>query len=83
MLPVHPDAHKTILDGYAARLANAPEDVPALTGASFARWWFFDYANSIHLLNRLLERTEFNGSSVAEMIEAATPIPEAAASNVA
>jgi hypothetical protein len=33
------------------------------------------------LLNRLLERTEFNGSSVAEMIEAATPVPEAAASN--
>lgn len=35
------------------------------------------------LLNRLLERTEFNGSSVAEMIEAATPVPEAAASNAA
>ena len=29
------------------------------------------------LLNRLLERKEFNGSSVSEMIEAATPAPQA------
>ena len=35
------------------------------------------------LLNRLLEGTEFNGSSVADMIEAATPVPEAAASSAA
>jgi hypothetical protein len=35
------------------------------------------------LLNRLLERTEFNGSSVADMIEAATPVPEAASTNAA
>jgi hypothetical protein len=35
------------------------------------------------LLNRLLERTEFNGSSVAEMIAAATPVPEAPASSAA
>ena len=27
------------------------------------------------LLNRLLRRTEFNGSSVADMIDAATPVP--------
>jgi hypothetical protein len=27
-------------------------------------------------LNRLVERTEFNGSSVSEMIAAATPAPE-------
>jgi hypothetical protein len=26
------------------------------------------------LLNRLLRRTEFNGSSVADIIEAATPV---------
>jgi hypothetical protein len=31
------------------------------------------------LLNRLLERTEFNGSSVADMIQAASAVPEAAA----
>jgi tetratricopeptide (TPR) repeat protein len=55
VLPVHPDAHNTILAGYAARLADDPESIPALTGASFARWWFFDYANAIHLLNRLLD----------------------------
>ncbi len=33
------------------------------------------------LLNRLLGRTEFNGSSVADMIEAATPVPQVAATN--
>jgi tetratricopeptide (TPR) repeat protein len=53
VLPVHPDAAQTIYDGYAARLASAPNDVRALTSASFARWWFFDYASAIHLLNQL------------------------------
>jgi tetratricopeptide (TPR) repeat protein len=55
VLPVHPDAGKTILDGYAARLSYAPDDVPALTGASFARWWYFDYTGAIHVLDHLLE----------------------------
>lgn len=55
VLPVHPDAEKTIFDGYADRLAVAPQDIPALTGASFARWTSFDYNQAIHLLNRLLE----------------------------
>jgi hypothetical protein len=55
VLPAHPDAEETILAGYAARLAVSPEDIPALTGASFARWVFFDYAQAIHLLNRLLD----------------------------
>ena len=54
VLPVHPDAKNTILAGYAARLAIAPKNIPALTGASAARWWFFDYASAIHLLNQLL-----------------------------
>src|SRR5262249_22099984 len=54
VLPVHPDAQSIILAGYDARLAIAPDNIPALTGASFARWWFFDYAQAIHLLNRLL-----------------------------
>lgn len=53
-MPANPDAKNTILAGYAARLATAPEDIPALTGASFARWFFFDYAAAIHMLNRLL-----------------------------
>src|SRR5262245_29966859 len=52
VLPVHPDAKDTILAGYAARLAVAPENIPALTGASAALWWFFDYAQAIHVLNQ-------------------------------
>jgi hypothetical protein len=53
--PVHPDAQAIILAGYAARLDDAPNDIPALTGASFARWWFFDYLGAIHLLDELLD----------------------------
>lgn len=55
VMPVHPDVHKTIIDGYTTRLNANPDNLPALTGASFARWWFFDYAQSLHLLNHLLE----------------------------
>jgi hypothetical protein len=54
VLPVHPDAETTIAAGYAARLAAAPDNMPALTGTSFARWWFFDYPSAIHVLNELL-----------------------------
>lgn len=54
VLPVHPDAKNTIFAGYADRLAAAPQDVVALTGASFARWTSFDYSQAIHLLNQLL-----------------------------
>jgi tetratricopeptide (TPR) repeat protein len=53
--PVHPDAEATILAGYAARLETDPTDVPALTGASFARWSFFDYLGAINVLNDLLD----------------------------
>jgi tetratricopeptide (TPR) repeat protein len=53
--PVHPDAENTILAGYSDRLAINPEDVAALTGLSFARWWFFDYNQAIHVLNDLLD----------------------------
>jgi tetratricopeptide (TPR) repeat protein len=55
VLPVHPDAEATISAGYAARLAAAPDDAAALTGASFARWYFFDYPHAIQLLNRLVD----------------------------
>lgn len=55
VLPAHPDARDTIVAGYADRLAIAPDDLPALTGASFARWWFFEYASAIHVLNHLLD----------------------------
>jgi tetratricopeptide (TPR) repeat protein len=54
VLPVHPDAASTILAGYAVRLTADPANVPALTGASFTRWWLFDYAQATHLLNQLL-----------------------------
>jgi tetratricopeptide (TPR) repeat protein len=54
VLPVHPDAENTILAGYAARLSVAPYDIPALTGVSFAHWWFFEYPAAIHVLNDLL-----------------------------
>lgn len=55
VVPVHPDARDIIVASYADRLAIAPDDIPALTGASFARWWFFEYASAIHLLNQLLD----------------------------
>jgi tetratricopeptide (TPR) repeat protein len=54
VLPVHPDAPATILDGYATRLSIAPQNVPALSGASFANWWFFKYPAALQLLNDLL-----------------------------
>ncbi|HEV8574084.1 MAG TPA: hypothetical protein VGR43_05180, partial [Dehalococcoidia bacterium] len=55
VLPVHANAFDVIFRGYAARLAIAPDDLPALTGLSFARWASFDYAQAMHLLNHLLE----------------------------
>jgi tetratricopeptide (TPR) repeat protein len=54
VLPVHPDARNVVRAEYADRLAAAPNDVAALTGASFERWSDFDYAEAIQLLNRLL-----------------------------
>jgi len=75
---VHPDAHNTVLEGYAARLAAAPDDIPALTGASFARWVYFDYGQAIHLLNHQLAvqpnspyANLFRGSS--RVLRGATP----------
>ena len=55
VIPVHPDAQKTILAGYSARLAVAPDSIPALTGESFAYWWFFKYSQAVHTINHLLE----------------------------
>jgi hypothetical protein len=48
VVPVHPNAAATIYAEYAARLASAPNNVTALTGAGFARWWFFDYGCDSH-----------------------------------
>ena len=54
VLPVQPDAATVMFAGYAARLAADPLNVPALTGASFGRWYFFQYAQATQLLNTLL-----------------------------
>src|SRR5262245_44430738 len=43
VLPVHPDAKLEIFADYDARLAAAPRNVAALTGASFAHWTSFEY----------------------------------------
>jgi tetratricopeptide (TPR) repeat protein len=70
VVPVHPDAQETLLASYDQRLSLDPESVTALTGASFARWAGFDYAQAIQLLNQLVDvepdglyGTLFNGSS--------------------
>ena len=70
VLPLHPDAASTILAGYDARLAAEPQSVSALTGASFALWWDFQYPQATQVLNQLLaERPDnvygnlFRGSS--------------------
>ena len=54
VVPVHPDAVEVIFAGYDARLAADPQSITALTGASFARWWDFQYGKAVHLLDRLL-----------------------------
>lgn len=58
--PAHPDAQTTILAGYDARLDVAPDNIAALTGGSFARWWYFDYLGAIHVLNHLLDLDSAN-----------------------
>jgi hypothetical protein len=49
--PIHPDAPDVVLAQYAQRLAASPTNVPALAGAAFAHWWYFDYPHAIQLLN--------------------------------
>jgi tetratricopeptide (TPR) repeat protein len=78
VLPAHRDGATIILTGYADRLAIDPHNIPALTGASFARWWLFQYAQAIQLLNDLLAvRPDdpygnlFRGSS--RLLRGATP----------
>lgn len=78
VLPVHPDARNIILAGYDARLAVSPFNIAALTGASFAHWWFFEYAQAIQVLNQLLDVASndvygnlFRGSS--RLLLGATP----------
>jgi tetratricopeptide (TPR) repeat protein len=54
VVPVHPDAAATIHAGYKARLDADPQNVAALTGAIFARWWSYQYPATIQLANQLL-----------------------------
>jgi tetratricopeptide (TPR) repeat protein len=70
VVPIDPGAETTILAGYASRLASNPTDVRALTGMSFAQWWFFHYAEAIQVTDQLLSvrpndqfGTLFRGSS--------------------
>ena len=55
VVPVHPDAMASIIAGYDARLAAAPDGVAALTGASFAHWLNFQYPTSLRVLDHLLD----------------------------
>ena len=52
--PVHPDAAQVIVAGYTARLAVAPAAITALTGLSFAHWYFFNYPGAMHVADDLL-----------------------------
>ena len=68
--PLHPDAYQTITAGYSARLAIDPDAVAALTGLSFAHWYFFNYPATMHTISHLLDvepdnlyGTLFQGSS--------------------
>ena len=54
VVPVLPDTAATIDASYAERLARDGNSLAALTGASFARWVFSDYAGAIELLDVLL-----------------------------
>lgn len=55
VLPAHPDAEAAVVAGYLARLDSAPDAIPALTGLSFAHWYFFDYSAAIDVTGHLLE----------------------------
>jgi tetratricopeptide (TPR) repeat protein len=55
LLPENPDAETEIMAGYSARLASQPDNIPALTGMSFASWYFFHYQAAIQTLNHLLQ----------------------------
>jgi hypothetical protein len=55
VLPAHPGADQAIIAGYQARLDAVPDAVPALTGQSFAYWYFFNYPAAMHVLDHLVE----------------------------
>ena len=53
--PAHPGAQQTVVKSYLDRLGARPTDIPALTGMTFARWWFFDYPAAIKYAGQLLD----------------------------
>jgi tetratricopeptide (TPR) repeat protein len=55
VLPEQADAQNIILAGYSARLAVAPNNIPALTGQSFMLWADFNYAAAIQTLTHLVQ----------------------------
>ena len=55
VVPVHPDAADIIHASYKARLDADPQNIPALTGATFARWWSYQYPATVQLANQLLD----------------------------
>lgn len=54
VFPSHPDTVDTVFASYDARLSHHPNDIAALTGASFVHWWFFDYEAALPFLDHLL-----------------------------
>ena len=54
VVPVHPDAERRSSPATTTARA-APDASAALTGKSFAYWWFFHYPAAIQLLDELLE----------------------------
>lgn len=54
VLPADPNATAKILGEYNDRLARQPNNIPALTGATFVHWWNFDYAATLPWLERIL-----------------------------
>ncbi|HEX5015120.1 MAG TPA: hypothetical protein VFV72_13295 [Candidatus Limnocylindrales bacterium] len=72
VVPADPSAESKILAGYAARLATNPSDLKALTGRTFAQWWFWHYIDAAQTADILLSvkpsdpfATLFRGSSRA------------------
>ncbi len=54
VLPLQPDAIAQVLADYQNRLAQKPQDVPALSGGSFVHWCSFDYDTASALIDQLL-----------------------------
>ncbi len=54
VIPTQPDAISKMLSDYQDRLAQKPQDVPALSGGSFVHWCSFDFDTASEWVDRLL-----------------------------